>query len=180
MRVQGKYSYGDLDDLIVNHVKAMARKIDDLCNNSKFQSGSRTDAEQWLEKYCEANPKRSSYAFCLDEKKPGYFLLLFKAGLNSPLGCWPVRVIPGAYQLRGTSYPDVITLCNGFKTMFTHLAVRPGRPGGGFYSGVSGYTGGGYNGGGYNSSGYTGGGYNNSGYNSSGYSGSGVGILARR
>jgi len=96
LRVQGRYSYGDLDDLIVNHVKAMARKIDDLCNNSKFQSGSRTDAEQWLEKYCEANPKRSSYAFCLDEKKPGYFLLLFKAGLNSPLGCW---VCPLARQM---------------------------------------------------------------------------------
>jgi transcription elongation factor SPT6 len=88
LRVQGKYSYSDLDELIVNHVKSMARKIDELCNNPKFQSGSKEDAEKWLEKYCEANPKRSSYAFCLDAKKPGYFLLLFKAGLRAQVGCW--------------------------------------------------------------------------------------------
>lgn len=88
LRVGGKFSYADLDELIVNHVKSMARKIDELCNNSKFQSGSREDAEKWLEKYCEANPKRSSYAFALDAKKPGYFLLLFKAGLRAQLGCW--------------------------------------------------------------------------------------------
>jgi len=54
--------------------------------------------------------------------------------------------------------------------MFTHLAVRPGRPGGGLYSGISGYNG----------SGYNGSGYNGSGYNSSGYSGNGVGIMTRR
>lgn len=88
LRVSGKYSYSDLDELIVNHVKSMARKIDELCNNGKFQPGSKEDAERWLEKYCEANPKRSSYAFALDAKKPGYFLLLFKAGIRSPLGCW--------------------------------------------------------------------------------------------
>jgi len=104
LRVHGKYSYSDLDELIVNHVKAMAHKIDDLCNNSKFQSGSRKDAEQWLEKYCEANPKRSSYAFCLDEKKPGYFLLLFKAGLKSPLGCWV-----GVLLVSSVGRPDVLT-----------------------------------------------------------------------
>ncbi|KAF8534037.1 SH2 domain-containing protein [Trichophaea hybrida] len=130
LRVGGKYSYSDLDELIVNHVKSMARKIDELCINPKFQQGSREDAEKWLEKYCEANPKRSSYAFALDAKKPGYFLLLFKAGIRAQLGCWHVKVIPGAFQLRDTSYPDVVTLCNGFKTMFTHISQRGGRPGG--------------------------------------------------
>jgi len=129
LRVAGKYSYSDLDELIVNHVKSMARKTDELCNNPKFQAGSREDVEKWLEKYCEANPKRSSYAFALDTKRPGFFLLLFKAGLRAQLGCWHVKVIPGAFQLKEVSYPDVITLCNGFKTMFTHASQRPqGRP----------------------------------------------------
>jgi transcription elongation factor SPT6 len=96
LRVGGKYSYSDLDELIVNHVKSMARKIDELCINPKFQQGSREDAEKWLEKYCEANPKRSSYAFALDAKKPGYFLLLFKAGIRASLGCWVCAI----------SYPD--------------------------------------------------------------------------
>lgn len=88
LRVGQKYSYSDLDELIVNHVKAMAKKVDELVHNQKFQSGSRQDAEKWLEKYCEANPKRSSYAFCLDPKRPGYFCLLFKAGANAKMGIW--------------------------------------------------------------------------------------------
>jgi transcription elongation factor SPT6 len=88
LKVAGKYSYSDLDELIVNHVKSMARKVDELCNNPKFQAGSKEEAEKWLEKYCEANPKRSSYAFALDAKRPGYFLLLFKAGLRAVPGCW--------------------------------------------------------------------------------------------
>ncbi|KAI5807109.1 SH2 domain-containing protein [Geopyxis carbonaria] len=121
LRVGQKYSYSDLDELIVNHVKAMAKKVDELSNNSKFQAGSTEDTAKWLEKYCEANPKRSSYAFCLDPKKPGYFLLLFKAGAAAKMGVWPVKVIPGAFQLRGTAYPNVITLCNGFKTMHQHM-----------------------------------------------------------
>ncbi|KAI5788773.1 SH2 domain-containing protein [Pyronema domesticum] len=132
LRVAGKYSYSDLDELIVNHVKNMARKIDELCNNGKFQAGSKEDVEKWLEKYCEANPKRSAYAFALDAKRPGYFLLLFKANLKSNLGCWHVKVVPNAYQLRDTSYPEVVTLCNGFKTMYMHLEARQkaGRSGG--------------------------------------------------
>ncbi|KAL7272149.1 Transcription elongation factor spt6 [Rhizina undulata] len=120
LRVSGKFSYSDLDELIFNHVKAMARKIDELTHNQKFISGSKADCEKWLEKYCEANPKRSSYAFCFDHKHPGYFHLLFKAGAHAPLGGWPVKIVPQAFQLKDTAYPDMMTLCNGFKTMFTH------------------------------------------------------------
>ncbi|TGZ80510.1 transcription elongation factor Spt6 [Ascodesmis nigricans] len=131
LRVSGKFNYSDLDELIVNHVKAMAKKVDELVHNPKFQSGSKEDAMKWLEKYCEANPKRSSYAFCLDPKQPGYFVLLFKAGKNARMGCWYVKVVPGAFQLKGTTYPDVITLCNGFKTMHTHMTQRAQTQGGG-------------------------------------------------
>ncbi|RPB09731.1 transcription elongation factor Spt6 [Morchella conica CCBAS932] len=120
LRVGGRFSYSDLDELIVNHIKAMARKVDELTHNSKFRSGTKADCEKWLEKYCEANPKRSTYGFCFDTKHPGYFLLMFKAGAASPVGSWPVKIIPSAFQLRDTPFPDMMTLCNGFKTMFMH------------------------------------------------------------
>ena len=37
LRVAGKYSYSDLDDLIINHVKAMARKFDEMQMHEKYR-----------------------------------------------------------------------------------------------------------------------------------------------
>jgi len=39
----GKYNYTDLDELIVEHVQAMAKKVDEMMQNEKFQKGSRAD-----------------------------------------------------------------------------------------------------------------------------------------
>lgn len=43
LRVGGKYTYTDLDELIVEHVKAMARKVAEMMQNEKFQKGSRSE-----------------------------------------------------------------------------------------------------------------------------------------
>lgn len=43
LRVGSKYSYSDLDELIVDHVKAMAKKVEELMQHEKFQKGSRAD-----------------------------------------------------------------------------------------------------------------------------------------
>ena len=43
LRVGSKYTYTDLDELIVDHVKAMAKKVEELMQNEKFQKGSRAD-----------------------------------------------------------------------------------------------------------------------------------------
>ena len=43
LRVAGRWSYSDLDELIVNHVKAMARKVDEMMTHEKFQNGTRAD-----------------------------------------------------------------------------------------------------------------------------------------
>lgn len=43
LRVGGKFSYTDLDELIVDHVKAMARKVAEMMQNEKFQKGSRSE-----------------------------------------------------------------------------------------------------------------------------------------
>ena len=41
LRVGGRYTYSDLDDLIFNHVKAMSKKVDEMVLNEKFQDGSK-------------------------------------------------------------------------------------------------------------------------------------------
>lgn len=78
-------------------------------------------SERWLSTYTEANPKRSVYNFCIDPKHPGYFLLVFKAGQHAKLQSWPVKVVPGAFELQKAMYPDMKTLCNGFKLLFANM-----------------------------------------------------------
>lgn len=43
LKVGGKHNYSDLDELIVNHVKAMARKVDEIMLHDKYQNGSKAD-----------------------------------------------------------------------------------------------------------------------------------------
>jgi transcription elongation factor SPT6 len=43
LRIGGKYTYSDLDELIVDHVKAMAKKVSEMMQHEKYQSGSKTD-----------------------------------------------------------------------------------------------------------------------------------------
>lgn len=72
----------------------------------------------------DANPNRSTYAFCLDNKHPGYFFLCFKASRSSKTNAWPVRVVPQAFELMGHMYPDMRALCNGFKLRYQSEMVK--------------------------------------------------------
>ncbi|KAH0835358.1 hypothetical protein AYO21_01575 [Fonsecaea monophora] len=130
LRIGGRYNYSDLDELIVLHVKAMARKVDEMCNNEKFQNKSKAALEEWLTTYTNANPKRSMYQFCLNRERPGQFHLVFKAGQNAKLMDWSVRVIPQGFELMKQPYPTMKDLCNGFKLIFQnmHEAAAMGRP----------------------------------------------------
>jgi transcription elongation factor SPT6 len=40
LKIGGKYTYSDLDELIVNHVQAMAKKVDEMMSHEKYQNGS--------------------------------------------------------------------------------------------------------------------------------------------
>ena len=78
-------------------------------------------AERWLTTYTEANPKRSVYQFCINRDYPGYFYLCFKAGWHAKLMNWPVKVIPGGFELQRNPYPSMKDLCNGFKLLFQNM-----------------------------------------------------------
>ncbi|PWY79366.1 transcription elongation factor SPT6 [Aspergillus sclerotioniger CBS 115572] len=127
LKVGGRYTYSDLDDLIFNHVKAMTKKVDEMMLHEKYQDGNKDATYSWLETYTKANPRRSAYAFCIDPKHAGYFFLCFKAGENARLHSWPVKVIPQGYELQRNPYPDMRALCNGFKLLFTNMQAGKRR-----------------------------------------------------
>ena len=132
----GKHTYSDLDELIAVHVKSMAKKVDEITADERFQRGSKTQAgkpilprssretlliqlkEQWLTAYMEANPRRSMYAFCINPQYPGYFFLCFKPSQKASHMAWPIKIIPSAFELQKNHYPDMWSLKNGFKTLF--------------------------------------------------------------
>lgn len=142
----GRYTYSDLDELIVNHVKAMVKKVEEIMADERFQRGSKTQAgtlksslipqlitmltistEQWLTAYMEANPKRSMYAFCINPQFPGYFHLCFKPTPQSNHMSWPIKVIPQAFELQKNPYPDMRALKNGFKTLIMKQQTQQRR-----------------------------------------------------
>lgn len=145
LKVGGRYTYTDLDELIFNHVKAMAKKVDEIQQDERYQGGSKAETgklkrmwldapvtdvvatEKWLNAYMEANPKRSMYAFCLNRDYPGYFLLCFKASPRAKQSSWPIKVIPNAFQLQKNDYPTMMALKNGFKKMFQAQQAQVAR-----------------------------------------------------
>ena len=48
LRIGSKYTYSDLDELIVEHIKSMAKKVDELMQHEKYQKGSRNDTGRIL------------------------------------------------------------------------------------------------------------------------------------
>ncbi|KAI0849321.1 transcription elongation factor Spt6 [Daldinia vernicosa] len=124
LRIGGKYTYTDLDELIVDHVKAMAKKVDEMMGHEKFKKGSVADAEKWLTSYSDANPNRSVYLFCINPKRAGYFYLCFKASKTSRINMWDVKVVPHAFEMMGSQYPHMLALCNGFKLRFNSEISR--------------------------------------------------------
>lgn len=132
---EGQREFSDLDELIVNHVKAMARKVDELMAHDKYRHGSPVDLANNLTMMVNANPDKSLYVFGLNPERPGYFNLMFKANVNAPVVTWPVKVTPEAYVFFGEKLPSVPQLCDAFK--MRHIGPLAGaRP---LHSGMTPY-----------------------------------------
>ncbi|TCD64537.1 Transcription elongation factor spt6 [Steccherinum ochraceum] len=118
--VDNTHQFSDLDDLIVNHVQAMARKVEELMAHEKFKAGSEDELHLFLKNFVAANPAKSAYGFTLNRKRPGHFNLCFLANKNSTVQTWPVRVTPEAYYLFDTPAAGVPELCDAFKVRHLH------------------------------------------------------------
>ncbi|KAH9808979.1 SH2 domain-containing protein [Melampsora americana] len=128
LKIGGRYSYSDLDELIVSHVRAMARKVEEMIAHERYKS-TPEEMSKYLNTYLMANPDRSVYAFCIDKDTPGCFFLGFKADKNTAMQKWTVKVSPGAYELNGTQAGDMLSLCNAFKTQYTARSALPAAQG---------------------------------------------------
>ncbi|TFK76387.1 transcription elongation factor SPT6 [Pluteus cervinus] len=113
--VDASHTYADLDELIVIHVQAMARRVEELMAHEKFKHGSEEDLHLFLKNFLAANPAKSMYGFTLNRKRPGHFSLCFLANKNSAVQTWPVRVTPEAYYLFDAPAAGVPELCDAFK-----------------------------------------------------------------
>ncbi|KAJ7632692.1 transcription elongation factor SPT6 [Roridomyces roridus] len=118
--VDPTHTYADLDELIVNHVQAMARKVEELMAHDRFKPGSEDDLHLYLKNSLAANPGKSMYGFTLNRKRPGHFSLCFLASKNSAVQTWPVRVTPEAYHLYDAAAVGVPELCDAFKVRHLH------------------------------------------------------------
>jgi transcription elongation factor SPT6 len=102
--VEGRYEFSDLDELIVNHVQAMARRVEELMAHEKYKHGedelrmyllcllaffiANTHSDHWLRQYVKAHPNKSIYGFMLNRKRPGHFSLCFLANVSSAIQTW--------------------------------------------------------------------------------------------
>ncbi|CEH12620.1 Transcription elongation factor SPT6 [Ceraceosorus bombacis] len=134
LRVGNMGSYSDIDELLVGHIAPMAAMVRQLLHHEKYQ-GEEAQLDQVLISFTQANPNRSTYGFALDRKRPGAFILGFKANRDAKIQKWPVKVLPGRFKLLETDHlPNVTALCNSFKSQYTSMVgmQRGGRtPGGG-------------------------------------------------
>ncbi|KIK57744.1 hypothetical protein GYMLUDRAFT_45913 [Collybiopsis luxurians FD-317 M1] len=118
--VDETHTYSDLDEMIVNHVQAMSRRVEELMNHDRFKPGSEDELHIFLKNQLLANPAKSMYGFTLNRKRPGHFNLCFLANKDSTVQTWPVRVAPEAYYLFEASAVGVPELCDAFKVRHLH------------------------------------------------------------
>ncbi|KAI0256807.1 transcription elongation factor Spt6 [Lactifluus subvellereus] len=129
--VDGKYEFSDLDELIVNHVQALARRVEELMAFEKFKPGPEDELHLFLKNFVAANPSKSAYGFTLNRKRPGHFNLCFLANKSSAVQTWPVRVAPEAFYLFDTPATGVPELCDAFKLRQIHDSQNLGGGAGG-------------------------------------------------
>ena len=98
LAVDDKHQYADLDEPIVNHVQAIAHKVEELMTHEKFKHERRTPyvcsyslirvqltystQDLSLKNFVAANPAKSAYRFTLNRRRPGDFNLCFLANKN--------------------------------------------------------------------------------------------------
>jgi transcription elongation factor SPT6 len=113
--VDDNHTYSDLDEMIVNHVQAMSKRVEELMAHDRFKPGSEDELHIFLKNQLLANPAKSMYGFTLNRKRPGHFNLCFLPNKDSTVQTWPVRIAPEAYYLFDTGAPGVPELCDAFK-----------------------------------------------------------------
>lgn len=72
LKVGGRYTYSDLDDLIFNHIKALSKKVDEMMLNEKFQEGSKAETGKFYALFLPPNLPSTIVIFTRAKQIPGW------------------------------------------------------------------------------------------------------------
>ncbi|KAG9285888.1 hypothetical protein G9A89_013313 [Geosiphon pyriformis] len=120
----GPYEYSDIDEVIVSHVEASIRKMQELKTNVKFK-GTIDELAQHCDTLMRANPQQTPYGICLDRQRPGNFIMGVKFKQNESLYPYFGKITPEGFKIFDVEYPGVEHLINGFKKYL--ISVRANR-----------------------------------------------------
>jgi len=118
--VDQHHSYSDLDELIVNHVQAMSRRVEELMAHEKFKHGSEDDLRmlsflpQWLfVSHIECRPFPQELFGCQSCQE--YVWLLFE-----PQASWSLQpMLPGEQKLSGADLGEQTNRLSSFAHFLT-------------------------------------------------------------
>ncbi|KAH3688012.1 hypothetical protein WICPIJ_001006 [Wickerhamomyces pijperi] len=113
----GKDSFSDLDEIIHSYIGEMSKNVRAMSTHEKFRDGTRDEVASRLNAFYNANPKKACYAFAWNHKRPGWFLLMYKLNPKMRVESWNVKADAKGFILNHYNYPDMVALCNGFKTL---------------------------------------------------------------
>ncbi|CAG8576526.1 11772_t:CDS:10 [Ambispora gerdemannii] len=110
----GSYEYDDIDELIVTHIEASSRKVEELCSHPKYRH-SADELASYIETSITANPRQCAYGFYLDRKNPGNFYLGYKLSADWTKSHWVGSIRPDRFILNNETYSDIPKMISGFK-----------------------------------------------------------------
>ena len=108
LRIDSKHQYSDLDELINNHIKGMAKKVEEMLAHEKYR-GSQEELSElasvpsfflsadscfvdlYLQNFTMANPGQSAYGFGIKKEDPklaGQFVVSFRSNNNVEIQTW--------------------------------------------------------------------------------------------
>ncbi|KAI6012114.1 hypothetical protein PISMIDRAFT_9460 [Pisolithus microcarpus 441] len=82
--------------LIVNHVQAVAHKVEELMAYEKFNHRPE-DSDLSLKNFATANPAKSAYRLAPNHQKSGDFNLCVSENKTATIRTWPVLITPESY-----------------------------------------------------------------------------------
>ncbi|CAG8667705.1 1700_t:CDS:2, partial [Ambispora leptoticha] len=112
--IVGSYEYDDIDELIVTHIEASSRKVEELCSHPKYRH-SADELATYIETSITANPRQCAYGFYLDRKNPGNFYLGYKLSADWTKSHWVGSIRPDRFILNNETYSDISKMISGFK-----------------------------------------------------------------
>jgi transcription elongation factor SPT6 len=121
LRIAPYLPYADLDEIIVNHVGELSKRVKTLEDSNRFRNIDKLAMHDWLNARLASEGHNVVYGFCrYDNNRPLHYYLSWKYAPNKPCIDWLVVVERDCYKLRTIEYPDVTSLVAGFKKQATN------------------------------------------------------------